>query len=70
MDATLLRVDEYIWEIPPTGGMRVPGRIYADVARLDALGSDQSLSQVRNVAHLPGIRRYSLAMPDIHFGYG
>lgn len=70
MDTTLLRVDEFIWEIPPTGGMRVPGRIYADVALLDALGSDQSLSQVCNVAHLPGIRRYSLAMPDIHFGYG
>jgi len=70
MDATLLRIDEYIWEIRPTGGMRVPGRIYADAALLDALGSDQSLSQVRNVAYLPGIRRYSLAMPDIHFGYG
>ena len=70
MDTTLVRVDEFIWEIPPSGGMRVPGRIYADAALLDALGSDQSLSQVRNVAHLPGIRRYSLAMPDIHFGYG
>jgi tRNA-splicing ligase RtcB len=70
MDTTLRKVDEYIWEVPPTGDMRVPGRIYADVALLDALGSDQSLGQVCNVAHLPGIRRYSLAMPDIHFGYG
>ena len=56
---------------PPTGGMRVPGRIYADVARSwTPCGSDQSLGQVRNVAHLPGIAGYSLAMPDIHFGYG
>lgn len=52
------------------GGMRVPGRIYADDELVRALEGDQSLNQVANVAHLPGIICCSLAMPDIHFGYG
>jgi len=66
----LTRVSDVLWELPATGGMRVPGRVYADSELLAALGGDQCLTQVRNVAHLPGILRYSLAMPDIHFGYG
>jgi tRNA-splicing ligase RtcB len=66
----LRRLDDVIWEIPQTGEMRVPGRVYASQELLDSLEGDQSLDQVRNVAHLPGIQRYSLAMPDIHFGYG
>ncbi len=69
-DPSLIKVTDCLWEIPATGGMRAPGRVYADRALLAALEGDQSLQQVRNVAHLPGIRRYSLAMPDIHFGYG
>lgn len=59
-----------MWELPPTGGMRVPGRVYADKGLMELLREDQSLTQVANVAHLPGILRYSMAMPDIHFGYG
>ena len=56
---------------PGPGGMRVPGRVYADAGMMDALRQgDQSLTQVANVAHLPGIVGYSLAMPDIHWGYG
>ncbi len=66
----MTRVSDVLWELPATGGMRVPGRVYADSELLAALEGDQSLTQVRNVAHLPGILRYSLAMPDIHFGYG
>jgi tRNA-splicing ligase RtcB len=50
--------------------MRVPGRVYADDELANSLEEDQSLMQVANVAHLPGILCYSLAMPDIHFGYG
>ncbi|OFW57461.1 MAG: RNA-splicing ligase RtcB [Actinobacteria bacterium RBG_16_64_13] len=50
--------------------MRVPGRVYADRRLMAALGGDQSLNQVANVAHLPGILVASMAMPDIHFGYG
>jgi tRNA-splicing ligase RtcB (3'-phosphate/5'-hydroxy nucleic acid ligase) len=64
------QISEWLWEIPPTGGMRVPGRVYADRRLMEALHGDQSLTQVANVAHLPGILCYSMAMPDIHFGYG
>jgi len=66
----LRQLSEWLWELPATGGMRVPGRVYADHQLLKALQDDQSLVQVGNVAHLPGILCYSLAMPDIHFGYG
>ena len=62
----LRRTGRYTWELPATGGMRVPGRIYADASLLDALSGDGSLDQVGNVAHLPGILCCSLAMPDIH----
>ncbi|MBI2985453.1 MAG: RtcB family protein [Deltaproteobacteria bacterium] len=66
----LQRVEECLWEIPRQGGMRVPGRIYASEKLLAGLKEDNSLRQVMNVAHLPGIVGYSLAMPDIHWGYG
>jgi tRNA-splicing ligase RtcB len=66
----LKQLSEWVWELARTGGMRVPGRIFADAALARALSDDQSLTQVANVAHLPGIVDYSLAMPDIHFGYG
>lgn len=68
----LKRIDECRWEIPRDydPGMRVPGMIFADEKLLSKIRGDQSLKQVANVAHLPGIVRYSLAMPDIHWGYG
>jgi tRNA-splicing ligase RtcB (3'-phosphate/5'-hydroxy nucleic acid ligase) len=60
------------WEIPATykEGMRVPGIVFADQTLLEAIAHEQSLEQVANVAFLPGIVGYSLAMPDIHWGYG
>jgi tRNA-splicing ligase RtcB (3'-phosphate/5'-hydroxy nucleic acid ligase) len=64
------RLEEYLWEIPRQGGMRVPGRIYASEKLMGDLKDDNCLRQVMNVAHLPGIVGYSLAMPDIHWGYG
>jgi tRNA-splicing ligase RtcB len=67
---TLHQIGDCLWELPATGGMRVPGRVYADRKLMDDLRGDQSLTQVANVAHLPGILSASLAMPDIHFGYG
>lgn len=67
---SLKQVNEWLWELPATDGMRVPGRVYADRQLIEALREDQSLTQVANVAHLPGILCCSLAMPDIHFGYG
>jgi len=66
----LNRLEECLWEIPRQGGMRVPGRIYANEKLMASLKGDNSLRQVMNVAHLPGIVGYSLAMPDIHWGYG
>src|SRR5262249_17997823 len=61
-----------LWEIPPDvrPGMRVPGRIYADDSLFEAIRRDNSLEQVANAATLPGIVAASLAMPDIHQGYG
>ncbi len=64
------KIDRFRWRIPREGGMRVDGVIYADERMLDDLRTDPSLQQVCNVAHLPGIVRASLAMPDIHWGYG
>ena len=66
----LERVDEYRWTLPRTGGMLVPGMIYSDEKLLQGVRMDESPRQVANVAHLPGILKYSLAMPDMHWGYG
>ena len=70
------KIHDYLWEIPMSGEMNVPGRIYADedsIRFLLAEGKSRewdALLQVRNVACLPGIRKASLAMADIHPGYG
>ncbi len=69
-DLPLERVDDTRWRIPRHGGMRVDGVVYADAAMMEDIRSDQSLQQVANVAHLPGILGASIAMPDIHWGYG
>ncbi len=66
----LKRVGKALWEIPQREGMRVPGRIYASPRMLPDIMRDNAHKQVANVAHLPGIVGYSLAMPDIHWGYG
>src|SRR5213592_4010856 len=60
------------WRIPKTykGGMRVDGVIYADEQLIEQIRHDQAPEQVANVATLPGIVQHSLAMPDIHWGYG
>ncbi|MCI4338854.1 MAG: RtcB family protein [Thermoplasmata archaeon] len=50
--------------------MRVPGLLFSNAALLSGVAGDPSLAQLANVATLPGIQRYALAMPDIHFGYG
>src|SRR5262245_63748274 len=50
--------------------MRVDGIVYADDNLVELIRQDQALEQVANVAFLPGIQKASLAMPDIHWGYG
>jgi len=66
----LIKISDYLWEIPKRGEMRVPARIYISEKMLDEVFRDRSLEQLKNVATLPGILNYSLAMPDIHEGYG
>ncbi|MBI4713174.1 MAG: RtcB family protein [Planctomycetes bacterium] len=68
----LVKITDYLWEIPQSAkdGMLVPGRIYTSEQLLKSVGQDKSPEQVMNVACLPGIVKYSLAMPDIHWGYG
>src|SRR5512136_3006565 len=64
------KIGEALWEIPREGNMRVPARIYATEQMLEAIRADKAPEQAANVAHLPGIVKASLAMPDIHWGYG
>jgi tRNA-splicing ligase RtcB len=71
-EGILNKIDDYRWEIPVSykTGMRVPGLIYASEAMLSHIWEDNVFQQVANVAFLPGIVGHSLAMPDIHWGYG
>jgi tRNA-splicing ligase RtcB len=64
------KIDENRWLIEQSGGMRAPGILYTSERLLQDMGGDESPKQVANVAHLPGIVKYSLAMPDMHWGYG
>src|SRR4051794_8489965 len=68
----LEQVDACCWRIPKSykPGMRVDGLIFANDKLVEQIKKDQALDQVANVAHLPGIQGASLAMPDIHWGYG
>ena len=68
----LIKIDDYRWKIPENykTGMRVPGLIYASQEMLESIREEQTPEQVVNVAFLPGIIRFSFAMPDIHWGYG
>jgi len=68
----LEKIDNYRWRVPKSymKGMRVDGIVYASDKLIDSIKNDNALQQVANVAMLPGIVRYSLAMPDIHWGYG
>jgi tRNA-splicing ligase RtcB (3'-phosphate/5'-hydroxy nucleic acid ligase) len=66
----LEKIDENRFRIRRSSAMRVDGVIYIDEELLKDLGNEESLKQVENVATLPGIVSASLAMPDIHWGYG
>ena len=66
----LRKIDEYRWEIERRGSMKVPGRIFASDTLIRDIIHDRAPEQVANVGCLPGIVGFSLAMPDIHWGYG
>ena len=69
--ADINKIDDNIYEVPIgyRPGMRVPGRIFVSEA-LRAMVEPGTIDQVANVANLPGIVKYSMAMPDAHLGYG
>jgi tRNA-splicing ligase RtcB len=69
-DIKLKKIDEFKWQIQQEPGMNAPGIVYADEKMISTLLHDESLRQVCNVAMLPGIINASIAMPDIHAGYG
>ena len=64
------KINEYTYQIKPTGNMRVPVKIFTNEVLLPQLKSDDSLRQACNVATLPGIVGASITMPDAHQGYG
>ncbi len=64
------QIDACRWRLPMEGKMRTEGVIYLSEEMIEKIRRDASLAQVANVAWLPGIVGYSLAMPDIHLGYG
>ncbi|MBN2426319.1 MAG: RtcB family protein [Calditrichaceae bacterium] len=67
----ITRINENLFEIERQGQMRVNGRVYVTESMMNQLIKEaEPLQQIINVAHLPGIKKYSLAMPDIHWGYG
>jgi len=68
----LERLDNYTWRIPQKykAGMRVPGIVFADEDLLEKMRTDRTLDQCANVAHLPGIYKYAITLPDGHEGYG
>jgi tRNA-splicing ligase RtcB (3'-phosphate/5'-hydroxy nucleic acid ligase) len=69
-EVKIQKVDDWRWRIPREGKMRAEGLVYADEKLMKDIRNDQSLLQVMNVATLPGIVGKSMAMPDIHWGYG
>ncbi len=66
------QLDAYTWELPQhyDARMRAPGRLYGSLEVLELAFGDKSVEQLMNVAMLPGIVKYAMAMPDVHQGYG
>ncbi len=64
------KVKENVYEIPKTGKMNVPVKIYASDKLIKYIKQDKTLPQIKNVAHLPGILKESIAVADAHQGYG
>lgn len=64
------RLDKYIWKIPKEGNMKVDAIVFTDAESVNDPQFREAMKQLVNVATLPGIVKYALAMPDIHWGYG
>ncbi|MBN1377134.1 RtcB family protein [Candidatus Woesearchaeota archaeon] len=70
MDIELKKINDFVWEIPKSGPMKVPAVVYSSEKLLKVIKKDQTLEQLRNVACLKGIQNKAYAMPDAHQGYG
>ncbi len=70
MDIKLKKINDFVWEIPKSGSMKVPAVVYASEKLLNLIKKDQTLQQISNVACLKGIQKNAYAMPDAHQGYG
>jgi tRNA-splicing ligase RtcB len=70
MTVKVEQIDQFRWRIPREGAMRTDGLVFASAKMMQDLRREQALEQVCNVATLPGIVGPSMAMPDIHWGYG
>lgn len=66
----LKKISKIEWEIPKSGKMKVPVRVYASEKLLKDMQEDKCLEQIKNVATLPGIVKKAIALPDAHQGYG
>ncbi len=66
----LSKINEFTWKIEKHGGMNVPAIIYSSDALMEKVKSDKTFQQIMNVAHLKGIVKNAIAMPDCHEGYG
>jgi tRNA-splicing ligase RtcB len=66
----LEKVRDYVWEIPREGDMNVSARVLASESLLAEIGEDDSLQQLKNATHLPGMVEPAICMPDGHQGYG
>jgi tRNA-splicing ligase RtcB len=71
MKEKLKQLSDVTWELPKGSveGMRVPALVFLSKKMMDAL-EEGALTQIANVATLPGIYKHSIALPDMHFGYG
>jgi tRNA-splicing ligase RtcB (3'-phosphate/5'-hydroxy nucleic acid ligase) len=66
----LKKLTDYSYELPKTGNMLVPGKLFLSDQLLEKVKGDHTLEQVKNMAGLPGIKKAAIAMPDAHCGYG
>lgn len=66
----LKKISDYEWEIIKKGDMNVPGKIFASKKLLEQIEKDETINQIINVSKIPGILKYSIALPDAHQGYG
>ncbi|HLC81434.1 MAG TPA: RtcB family protein [Candidatus Nanoarchaeia archaeon] len=66
----LNKINDQVWEIPKTGEMKVPIRVFVSEKLLEKMKDDRTLLQAQNMAFLPGIQKYGCVMPDGHEGYG